>query len=112
MQQFPAKKLKVSVVIQCSYFPYAYFYMEEYLFPYIFHRYRYFQFDKGIHIEGISGFELLVQINVVKNSREITINGTIFLKKSMFKVFLGCSCLFFIFKDKNYWNMGSEDYCL
>lgn len=78
MQQFPAKKLKVSVVRQCSYFPYVYFYMEEYLFPYIFHRYRYFQFDKGIHIEGISGFELLVQINVVKNSREITINGTIF----------------------------------
>lgn len=81
-------------------------------FHIFFHRYRYFQFDKGIHIEGISGFELLVQINVVKNSREITINRTIFFKKSMFKVFLGCSCLFFIFKDKNYWNMGSEDYCL
>lgn len=81
-------------------------------FHIFFHRYRYFQFDKGIHIEGISGFELLVQINVVKNSREITINGTIFFLKSMFKVFLGCSCLFFIFKDKNYWNMGSEDYCL
>lgn len=56
-------------------------------FHIFFHRYRYFQFDKGIHIEGISGFELLVQINVVKNSREITINRTIFFFKVCLRFF-------------------------
>lgn len=78
MQQFAAKKIKISVR-QCSYFSYMHCYVEKYIVPFIFRRYRYFQIflGEGIHIaEGISGFELPVQINVVKNSKEIRVLST------------------------------------